>query len=193
MKKWNSKQVALLTGTSLTIAALIFGALIFSKLNTENVTKDNILSDNQDKAPVVEAIEEVIEPEGVVAVPKIQDTETKVKDDDNTVVSIDEPMPEPPEKPKLEAPKDMPETNDDLEDMNNVPEYEEEDLVIESEEVFVVNESQETTETESIKESESNLVSPSENPFANPENAGKPVEIDGSDLSDFVPGTGDKF
>lgn len=34
-------------------------------------------------------------------------------------------MPEPPEKPELEAPKDKPVTNDDLEDMDNLPEYEE--------------------------------------------------------------------
>ncbi|WP_202708503.1 DUF6550 family protein [Sporosalibacterium faouarense] len=198
MKKMNSKQITLFTGTSLIIVAVIFGALIFSKLNTQEVGKDNVLSDIENNAPVVEKIEESDEIEQVVEVPKIQDTETKLIEDKAEVTSIEEPMPEPPEKPELEAPKDKPETNDDLEDMDNVPEYNEEDLVIEPEEVVVVNETEKTTEPESVvieeeQSSESNLVPPSENPFANPANAGNPKEIDGSDLSDYVPGTGDKF
>jgi len=195
MKKINSKQISLVTGTSLIIVAVIFGALIFSKLNTGEVAKDNVLSENQDNIPVVEEIKKSEEVKKVVEVPKIQDTETKVIEDNEEIVYIEEPMPEPPEKPELEAPEDKPETNDDLEDMDNVPEYNEEDLVVETEEVVVVNEPQESTEPEPVveEESESNLVPPSENPFANPANAGNPKEIDGSDLSDYVPGTGDKF
>lgn len=198
MKKMNSKQITLFTGTSLIIVAVIFGALIFSKLNTGEVAKDIVLSENQDDTPVVEEIEENEEVKQGVEVPKIQDTETKLTEDKNEVTVIDEPMPEPPEKPELEAPKDKPETNDDIENMDNVPEYKEEDLVIEPEEVVVVNETEKTTESESVvneeeQESKSNLVPPSENPFANPANAGNPKEIDGSDLSDYVPGTGDKF
>ena len=192
MKKMNSKQITLVTGTSLIIVAVIVGALIFSKLNTGEVSKDNVLSENQDNIPVVEEIEAVKQ---VVEVPKIQDSETKVIEDNEEVVSIEEPMPEPPEKPELEAPKDKPETNDDLEDMDNVPEYNEEDLVIEPEEVVVVNEPQESPEPEPVveEEGESKLVPPSENPFLNPENAAKPIELNGSDLGDGEWGTGDKF
>jgi hypothetical protein len=195
MKKMNSKQITLVTGTSLIIVAVIFGALIFSKLNTGEVANDNVLSENQDDTPVVEAIKESEEVKPVVQVPKIQDTETKVIKDNEEVVSIDEPMPEPPEKPELEAPEDKPETTNDLDDMENVPEYNEEDLVIESEEVVVVKEPQESTEPEPVveEEYESNLVPPSENPFLNPENAAKPIELDGSDLGDGEWGTGDKF
>ena len=198
MKKMNSKQITLVTGTSLIIVAVIFGALIFSKLNTGEVAKDNVLSEDRDNVPIVEEIDEPDVLEQVVEVPKIKDTETKVTEDKEEVTSIEEPMPEPPEKPELETPKDKPETNDDLEDMDNVPEYNEEDLVIEPEEVVVVNETEKTTEPESVvieeeQASESNLVPPSENPFANPANAGNPKEVDGSDLSDYVPGTGDKF
>ena len=195
MKKMNSKQITLAIGTSLIIVAVIFGALIFSKLNTGEVSKDNVLSENQDDTPVVEEIKESEEVKKVVEVPKIQDTETKVIEDNEEVVSIEEPMPEPPEKPELEAPKDKPETNDDLEDMENVPEYNKEYLVIEPEEVVVVNEPQESTEQEPVveEESESNLVPPSENPFLNPENAAKPIELDGSDYGDGEWGTGDKF
>jgi hypothetical protein len=195
MKKMNSKQITLVTGTSLIIVAVIFGALIFSKLNTGEVAKDNLLSENQDNIPVVEEIEVSEEVKPLVEVPKIQDTETELPKDNEEVVSIDELLPEPPEKPELEAPEGKPETTDDLEDMDNVPEYNEEDLVVETEEVVVVNEPQESTEPEPIveDEGESNLVPPSENPFANPANAVNAEEIDGSELSDYVPGTGDKF
>jgi hypothetical protein len=106
-------------------------------------------------------------------------------------------MPEPPEKPELDAPEDKPETTDDLEDMDNVPEYNEDDLVVETEEVVVVNEPQESTETEPIVEDEgkSNLVPPSENPFSNPANAAKPIESNGEDYYEDgrKAGEGDKF
>ena len=195
MKKMNSKQITLITGTSLIIVAVILGALIFSKLNIREVTKDNLASDNQDNMPVVEEIEVSEEVKPLVEVPKIQETEKEVINDNEEIVSIDEPLPEPPEKPEIEAPEGKPETTDDLEDMDKVPEYNEEDLVVETEEVVVVNEPQESTETEPIveEEGESNLVPPSENPFANPANAVNVEEIDGSELSDYVPGTGDKF
>jgi len=195
MKKMNSKQITMVTGTSLIIVAVIFGALIFSKLNTGEVSKDNVLSENQEDTLVVEEIEKSEELKKVVEVPKIQNTETKVIEDNEKVVSIEEPMPEPPEKPELEAPEDKPETNDDLEDMENVPEYNEEDLIVEPEEVVVVIEPQESTEPERVveEEGESTLVPPSENPFLNPDNAVNAEEIDGSELSDYVPGTGDKF
>jgi hypothetical protein len=195
MKKINSKQITVVTGTSLIIVAVVFGALIFSKLNTGDVTKDTLSSENQDNTPIVEEIEVSEEVKPIVEVPKIQDNETEVIKDDEEVVSIDEPLPEPPEKPELEAPEGKPETTDDLEDMDNVPEYNEEDLVEKTEEVVVVNEPQESTEPEPIveDEGESNLVPPSENPFLNPNNAAKPIELDGSDFGDGEWGTGDKF
>jgi hypothetical protein len=195
MKKINSKQISLIVGTILVVVAVIFGVFIISKFNTEEIINDNVVSDNQDNTPVVEEIEESVKIEQAVEVPKIQDTETKVTDDNEEVVFIEEPMPEPPEEPELEAPKDKPETNDDLEDMENVPEYDEEDLVVEPEEEVVVNATQETKESEAIveEESESNLVPASENPFANPANTGNPTEMQGEDLGDGEWGSGDKF
>lgn len=195
MKKMNSKQITMVTGTSLIIVAVILGALIFSKLNTGGVTKENLLSENQDYTPIVEEIEVFEEVKPLIEVPKIQDTETVEIKDNEEIVSIDEPLPEPPEKPELEAPEGKPETTDDLEDMDNIPEYNEEDLVVESEEVVVVNEPQESIEPEPEveEESESNLVPSSENPFANPSNAGNPKEMQGEDLGDGEWGTGDKF
>jgi recombination DNA repair RAD52 pathway protein len=197
MKKMNSKQITLITGTSLIIVAIIFGALIFSKLNTVEVTNDNLSSEVQDNTPVVEEIEVSEEVMPHVEVPKIQETEKEVIKDNEEVVSIDEPLPEPPEKPELEAPEGKPETTDDLEDMDKVPEYKEEDLVVETEEVVVVNEPQESTESEKVveEESESNLVPPSENPFLNPDNAAKPKESNGEDYYEDgrKAGEGDKF
>ncbi|MBV1758085.1 MAG: hypothetical protein KMY55_09610 [Dethiosulfatibacter sp.] len=195
MKKTNPKQINLVIGTSLIIVAVILGALIFSKLNTQEVAKDNVLSD-RDNVPIVEEIDESDVLEQVVEVPKIKDTETKVTEDKEEVTSIEEPMPEPPEKPELEAPKDKPETNDDLEDMDNIPEYNEEELVIEPEEVVVVNGTEETTEPAvEEEEHESNLVPLSDNPFLNPANAGNPVEVDGEDYYEDgrKAGEGDKF
>jgi len=53
---------------------------------------------------------------------------------------------------------------------------------------------EDVTESEPVQEeSDSQLVPPSENPFLNPDNAGKVTELDMSDISDYVPGTGDKF
>jgi len=195
MKKMSSKQITMVTGTSLIIVAIIFGALIFSKLNTGEVENDSLSSEIQDNTPVVEEIEVSEEVMPNVEVPKIKDTETVEIKDNEEVVSIDEPLPEPPEKPELDAPEDKPETTDDLEDMDNVPKYNEEDLVVETEEVVMVNEPQESTEPEPVveEESESNLVPPSENPFLNPDNASKPIELDGSDFGDGEWGTGDKF
>jgi len=197
MKKMNSKQITMVTGTSLIIIAVIFGALIFSKLNTGEVANDNLSLEIQDNTLVVEGIEVSEEVKPYVEVPKIQDTKSVEIKDNEEVVSIDEPLPEPPEKPELDAPEDKPETTDDLEDMDNVPEYNEEDLVVETEDVVVVNEPQESTETEPIveEEGESNLVPPSENPFANPANAVKPIELNGEDFYEDgkKAGEGDKF
>jgi hypothetical protein len=195
MKKMNSKQITMVTGTSLIIVAIIFGALIFSKLNTGEVTNDNLSSEIQDNKPVVEEIEVSEEVSPLVEVPKILETEKEVINDNEEIVSIDEPLPEPPEKPELEAPEGKPETTDDLEDMDNVPDYNEENLVVETDEVVVVNEPQKSTEPELVveEEYESNLVPPSENPFLNPNNAAKPIELDGSDFGDGEWGTGDKF
>lgn len=197
MKKMSSKQITTVTVTSLIIVAIIFGALIFSKLNTGEVTNDNLSSEVQDNTPVVEEIELSEEVNPLVEVPKIQETEKEVINDNEEIVSIDKPLPEPPEKPELEAPEGKPETTDDLEDMDKVPEYKEEDLVVETEEVFVVNETQESTEPEPVVEDrgESNLVAPSENPFANPANAVKPIELNGEDFYEDgkKAGEGDKF
>jgi len=105
-------------------------------------------------------------------------------------------MPIEPEKPELEAPDSKPQTKDNLNDPGKVPTYNDKDVVKEGEEVTVteVKKSNEPVKNqEESKPSESKLVPPSENPFANPANVGKPIELDGSDLGEGEWGTGDKF
>ena len=73
--------------------------------------------------------------------------------------------------------------------MTKEPEYEESQVKYEEEEPVV----EPVTETETKEDS--NLVPDSDNPFANPENAAKPTEVNGEDYyeDDRKPGEGDKF
>lgn len=195
MKKMIMKNKTAITGVSLVIIAIIIGVMIFTKLNSGDVVADDVMKDEDATNPVVEELVENENEEVTVEVPEIMETETNVTDQKEQVTSIEEPLPEEPEKPELEAPEETPVPVDDLNNMDTEPQYDEEDVVIESEEVIVVADEEEDVipEPEVSEEEKSDLVPASENPFANPENAGNPTEIDGSDISDYVPGTGDKF
>ena len=195
MKKMIMKNKTAITGVSLVVIAMIIGVMIFTKLNSGDVVSDNVLEDEEATNPVVEELVETENEEVTVEVPEIVETETNVTEQKDQVISIEEPLPEEPEKPELEAPEEKPVSEDDLSNMDTEPQYDDEDVVIESEEVIVVADDEEdvTPEPEVSEEKQSDLVPASENPFANPENAGNATEIDGSDISDYVPGTGDKF
>jgi len=195
MKKMIMKNKTAITGVSLVVIAMIIGVMIFTKLNSGDVVSDNVLEDEEATNPVVEELVETENEEVTVEVPEIVETETNVTEQKDQVISIEEPLPEEPEKPELEAPEEKPVSEDDLSNMDTEPQYDDEDVVIESEEVIVVADDEEdvTPEPEVSEEKQSDLVPASENPFANPENAGNPTEIDGSDISDYVPGKGDKF
>ncbi|GEM_PF-2120494 len=199
MMKEKIKKLGLLIG--LMAVALILIVAIVIKLNPkeENLVQETEIENVQ--TPDVESIE--IEPskdtdKGINAMPVTQDkTEDKpsnvVKDTEQEVV-IEEPMPTPPKQPELEAPTEKPTTDADLEDMDTLPTYKEEETVVETEEVVRHEPEEDVTESEPVQEeSDSQLVPPSENPFLNPDNAGKVTELDMSDISDYVPGTGDKF
>jgi hypothetical protein len=100
--------------------------------------------------------------------------------------NIDEPMAEEPEKPELTPPEEQPETIDDLTNPDVVPDYEEEEITY-------------TPEPEPDEPQDevrgSNLVPDSENPFLQddiPSN-GDGGEVDVEDVSEYEPGTGDKF
>lgn len=195
MKKMIMKNKTAITGVSLIIIAMIIGVMIFAKLDSGDVVADDVMKDEDATNPVVEELVETENEEVTVEVPEIVETETNVIDRKDQVTTIEEPLPEEPEKPELEAPEETPVSDDDLNNMDTEPQYDEEDVVIESEEVIVVADEEEdvTPEPEVSEDDQSDLVPASENPFANPENVGNPTEIDGSDISDYVPGTGDKF
>lgn len=93
---------------------------------------------------------------------------------------------EEPEKPDLTPPEGKPETQDDLTDPDKVPEYDDEETT------YIPEPEPEEPEEELVN---SNLVPDSENPFLqdNIPSNGDGGEIDVEDVSDYEPGTGDKF
>jgi hypothetical protein len=199
MMKDKIKKIGFLIG--LMAVALILIVAIVIKLNPkeENLVQETEIEDVQ--TPDVESIE--VEPskdtdEGINAMPVTQDkTEDKpsnvVKDTEQEVV-IEEPMPTPPKQPELEAPTEKPTTDADLEDMDTLPTYKEEETRVETDEVVRHEPEEDIIESEPVQEeSDSQLVPPSENPFLNLEQDVEPIEVDMSDISDYVPGTGDKF
>jgi hypothetical protein len=197
MKKMIMKNKTAITGVSLVVIAMIIGVMIFTKLNSGDVVADNVLEDEDATNPVVEELVENEKEEVTVEVPEIVETETNVIDQKDQVTTIEEPLPEEPEKPELEAPEEKPVSADDLNNMDTEPQYDEEDVVIESEEVFVVADEEEdvTPEPEVGEEEQSDLVPASENPFLNPENAANPIESNGEDYYEDgrKAGEGDKF
>ncbi|MBS7528523.1 hypothetical protein KHM83_17695 [Fusibacter paucivorans] len=198
MKKMIMKNKTAITGVSLVVIAMILGVMIFTKLNSGDVVSDNVLEDEDATNPVVEELVETENEEVTVEVPEIVETETNVIDQKDQVTSIEEPLPEEPEKPVLEAPEETPVPVDDLNNMDTEPQYDEEDVVIESEEVIVVSEDEVedvTPEPEVSEDDQSDLVPASENPFLNPENAANPIESNGEDYYEDgrKAGEGDKF
>lgn len=195
MKKIIMKNKTVITGVSLVVIAMILGVMVFTKLNSGELVADDVMKDEDATNPVVEELVETENEEVTVEVPEIMETETNVIDQKDQVTTIEEPLPEEPEKPELEAPEETPVPVDDLNNMDTEPQYDEEDVVIESEEVIVVADEEEdvTPEPEVSEEEQSELVPASENPFANPENAGNPTELQGDDLGDGEWGSGDKF
>jgi len=119
---------------------MILGVMIFTKLNNGVVISDKVLEDEDATNPVVEELVETENEEVTVEIPEI---ETNVIDQKEQVTTIEEPLPEEPEKPELEAPVETPVSVDDLNNMDTEPQYDEEDMVIESEEVIVVADEEE--------------------------------------------------
>jgi hypothetical protein len=193
MKKINGKQKNILVSASLLLVALVLVFTLYGKLNSNEGQLDPIQEVAAESAPQVDDLEKPEIVEEAVTVADIEPEKITISDDKVEVVVINEPLPTPPAKPELEAPESKPQTNDNLEDMDNMPKYAEEELVIETGEAIIVSEENKVAEPIEEQPAGSSLVPPSENPFANPANAVNPVEIDGSELSDYIPGTGDKF
>ena len=195
MKKLNDKQMYRLGIGFLAVVAVILVFAISSQLGG-NDSVDDLAAEKETESVSVETIKSSTQDVSVI-VPEIKPTGPKTTegDKDEQVVS-QVPMPIEPKKPELKAPESKPQTKDNLNDPGKVPTYNDKDVVKEGEEVTVteVKKSNEPVKNqEESKPTESKLVPPSENPFANPANVGKPIEVKGEDISDHVPGTGDKF
>lgn len=195
MKKVNDNQIyRLVIGVLATIAVILVSS-IGSQLGG-TALQDDLLAQKDAEYVSVETIKQSNQANNVV-VPEIKPSpQMNIEDTKEEQVVIEVPMPLEPEKPELEAPDTKPETNDILNDPTKVPTYNDKVVVKEGEKVTEPEENKTNElvkDNEEAKPSESKLVLPSENPFANPANVGKPIEVKSEDISDHVPGTGDKF
>ena len=169
------------------------------EINTNQ--SNQVINEVQDDKIVVEAIDteqdEVVDV--VIDEDQVVDVSTDESNSDDSVgdaggteaeviviETIEEPVAEEPVKPEDTPPEEQPETDDDLTNPDVVPEYEEEEVTY----------TPEVEEEEPVEEVRgSNQVPDSENPFLQddiPSNGdGGEVEVD--DVTDYEPGTGDKF
>ena len=195
MKKVNDNQIYRLVIGVLAVIAVILVSSMGSQLGGTKL-QDDLLAQKDAEYVSVETIKQSNQANNVV-VPEIKPSpQMNIEDTKEEQVVIEVPMPLEPEKPELEAPDTKPETNDNLNDPTKVPTYNDKVVVKEGEKVIVPEENkinELVKDSEEAKPSESKLVPPSENPFANPANVGKPIEVKSEDISDHVPGTGDKF
>ena len=206
MKKMSIKSKRKLISVGLIVICLVLIGSIYLVLNKD---KDDFTADTVEGAmnsPQVEEFgtnleqKELMTDESVVVDTvnnSVEDankpidsiiTETVDENEEGIIseLTIDVPMPDAPENPTNIPPETKPETKDDLTNPDQKPEYDEEDTTYIPEVESIGKPSEVTSEP-------STLVPPAENPFANPSNAANPTEMDSSDYSDYVPGTGDKF
>jgi outer membrane biosynthesis protein TonB len=198
MKKMNMKaKRKMIISTLLVIGVILVGA-IYVNTNQESTNEDILIEENITTETVVDAIEVPKENTVTVVVSEIKE-DVVTKDIDNKVEAeiIEEPLPTEPEKPKNTPPEKKPQTKNDVEDMTKEPEYEKEEVIYisdETEKDTLVSE-QTTKPNQNDRDEESNQVSDSENPFLqdNIPNNGDGGEIKFDDVTEHVPGTGDKF
>ncbi|MFT9493896.1 DUF6550 family protein [Anaerosolibacter sp.] len=202
MKKTTVKRQRTLVIAVLLIIAFVLIGGIYMMNNRQNATID--LQANEANNDVqVEAIDMETENAETVEVEEVKKDEVVIQEievsgsntnSDSKVQeeTIDEPMPVEPEKPANTPPSHTPQTTDNLENTDKVPEYSEEETSYTPEEL---DEEEKPVVTE-INE-ESNLVPDSQNPFLQPNipSNGDAGEMKGSDYyQDGIPaGEGDKF
>ncbi|MDK2919525.1 MAG: hypothetical protein PWQ37_2258 [Candidatus Petromonas sp.] len=208
MKRLNEKTKRNLIVLSLVIIIALLGYGITNSLKTQQ-TSDELISDKDSNTVVdVQAIEEkeeakvndeIIETEVPEIITTIdnQNTANISEDADNKEESDskDAKLEPPSEKPNFEPPKEKPETVPPEELLKENSEYvsaadttEVDDTVKKTDEENIDNQ-----ENVSEPEEKSNLVPADENPFINAGDNTVINETDIEDISDHVPGTGDKF
>ncbi|MGV8146776.1 MAG: DUF6550 family protein [Alkaliphilus sp.] len=216
MRRTNNlkNQRRMVISALLVICVLLVGA-IYLRINPntaveDNIAKEDLREDTVEVAEITGLAEEAKENynkheenTNTVEVAKIELEQTS-ENPSNKVekVVINEPMPVVPDKPENKPPTHTPQTNSDLGNPDEKPVYAEEEVVYVPE---PVEESQTVEETTSSGENqqaanngESGLVPDSENPFlqANiPDNSflGISGGVKFEDITDYVPGTGEKF
>ena len=174
MKKITVKKQRTLVIAALLIVTFVLVGGIYMVNNRQNPTNDLQANEANDDVQV-EAIE----------VPESNaNSDSKAQEE-----TIDEPMPVEPEKPVSTSPSHTPQTTDNIENTDKVPEYSEEESYTSEEPV----EEEKPVATETNEES--NLVPDSQNPFLQPNipSNGDGGEIKLEDITDHKPGTGDKF
>lgn len=203
MKKMSFKTQRSIIVTGLIVLCLVLASVIYM-VEKPNSRKDIISQENEGTSQVVAEINK--SGSGQEDSDLLKDNE--ISNSNNTINVVVEPidsegfdstgdsmiveevievsMPTEPKKPENTPPDHKPETTDDITDIEKEPQYNEEDTV------YVPELKPIQVETPSEP---SNLVPPSENPFLQnniPSNGdGGEIKID--DVSDYVPGTGDKF
>ena len=188
----------------LAMGIFLMGSLLFMSLNKiDQPTSQESVAVVEEKEPKEVVVEKIIPSEDdkvyISEKPSIIDsdipdiiepkviTESKIMGDEVvTEESIQVPMAPEPVVSEVVEPEIIPATDSDLTNPDVVPTYSEEQVTYVPEPEPQMVEEVETT---------SNLVPDSENPFLQPDipTNGDRGEVRIEDVSDYVPGTGDKF
>lgn len=208
MKRFNEKTKKNLIVLSLVIIIALLGYGITNSLKTQQTSVELISDKDANTVVDVQAIEGTEEAEAndeitETEVPEInimindKDTANQSEDtNSNENSNTEDAKPEPPsEKPNLEPPKEKPETVPPEELLKENPEY------VSAADTTGVDDTVKKTDEENIDnqenvselEEKSNLVPDDQNPFINSGENTVINEADIEDVSDHVPGTGDKF
>ena len=200
MKNNNIKSKrAMITSLLVVLCVLMVGGL-YLMTNHEDTRVDSTIDNSNEVTPIVENIDSENEEDTLVVDTGIPDIEVEEivieepevqKNPKDHQVLVEEVLPKEPEKPVNTPPVVVPVTKDDVEDMTKEPEYEESEVTYTEDKEEPAVESVTDTDTNE----ESDLVPDSQNPFANPDNAAKPSEVNGEDYYEDgrKPGEGDKF
>jgi len=208
MKRFNEKTKKNFIVLSLVIIIALLGFGITNSLKTQQ-TSDELISEKDVNTVVyVQAIEGTEEAEAndeitETEVPKInimindKDTTNQSEDTNSNENSNkeDAKLEPPSEKPNFEPPKEKPETVPPEELLKENPEYVPAADTIEVDDTVKKTDEENIDNQENVSEPEekSNLVPADQNPFINSGENTVINETDIEDVSDHVPGTGDKF
>ena len=208
MKRFNEKTKKNLIVLSLVIIIALLGYGITNSLKTQQTSVELISDKDANTVVDVQAIEgtEEAEANDEITETEVPEINIMINDKDTTNQSEDtnsnensnkeDAKLEPPsEKPNFEPPKEKPETVPPEELLKENPEYVPAADTIEVDDTVKKTDEENIDNQENVSEPEekSNLVPADQNPFINAGDNTVINETDIEDISDHVPGTGDKF